>query len=125
MTYKLAVMVKHLKCHGSYDGLSANILIDLRSQFLKGVYRLFQLVSRKNVIYAGALYDTMYLPVSPISTSCNKYTGHLNDCLYEKYKTNIALHFSSKVPGALTKNVKTFCFTVFTFLAHLSRRLTR
>ena len=33
--------------------------------------------------------------------------------IYEKYKTNIVLHFSSKVPGALTKNVKTFFFSFF------------
>ena len=64
------------------------------------------------MIYAGVLYDTMYLPVSPISTSCQKYAGHINDCLYEKYKTRV-LHFSSKVPGALTKNVKPFFFHIF------------
>ena len=46
----------------------------------------------KNVIYVGILYDTMYLPVSPISTSCHKYAGPINDCLYEKYKN--VLHFS-------------------------------
>ena len=33
--------------------------------------------------------------------------------IYEKYKTNIVLHFSSKVLGALTKNVKTFFFHSF------------
>ena len=46
--------------------------IDLPNQLLKpeGVYRLFQLVSRRNVIYADVLYDTKYLPVSPISTNC-------------------------------------------------------
>ena len=65
------------------------------------------------MISAGVLYDTIYLPVSPICTSCHKYAGHINDCLYEKYKTNIVLHFSSKVPGTLTKNVKTFFFSYF------------
>ena len=70
------------------------MLIDLHNQLLKGVYRLFQLVSRRNVIYAGVLYDIMYLPVSLTSTSCHKYAGHMNDRLYEKYKTNIVLHFS-------------------------------
>ena len=55
----------------------------------------------------------MYLPVSLISTSCHKYAGHMNDRLYEKYKTNIVLHFSSTVPGALTKNVKNFFFHSF------------
>ena len=70
------------------------------------------------MIYAGVLYDTMYLPVSPISTSCHKYTGHINDCLYEKYKTNIVLHFSSKVPGSLTKNVTPFFFFFFSFFFH-------
>ena len=71
------------------------------------------------MIYAGVLYDTMYLSGFRISTSSHKYAGHANDCLYEKYKhfffiffVNIVLHFSSKVPGAPTKNVKTF-FSLF------------
>ena len=72
--------------------MDAKMLIDLHNQLMKGVYRLFQLVSRRNVIYAGVLNDTMYLPVSLNSTSCYKYAGHVNDCLYEKCK-NI-LHFS-------------------------------
>ena len=59
----------------------------------------------------------MYLPVSPISTSCHKYAGHINDCLCEKYKTNIVLHFSRKVTGALTKNAKTLFFSSYIFLS--------
>ena len=66
--------------------LMMDILIDLHNQLPKEVCRLFQLVSRRNAIYAGVLYDTMYLPVTSISTSCHKYAGHINDCLYEIYE---------------------------------------
>ena len=72
------------------------------------------------MIYASVLYDTMYLPVSTISTRCHKYAGHINDCLAEKYKTNIVLHVSSKVPGTLMKNVKNFFLFFHSFYIFLS-----
>ena len=78
------------------------------------------------MIYAGVLYDTIYLPVSPTSTSYHKYAGHINYCLCETYKhcftffVNIVLHFSSKVPGAPMKNVKYFFFFFFSQFLHFS-----
>ena len=109
-----------MKCHGSYDGLSANILIELHNQSItEGSISIYISAAEEmrymQVYYMiQCIYRFPQFPQVVTSTLAIKMTASTkNTKMFLHFFVNVVLHFSSKVPGAPTKNVKTFFFFFF------------